>query len=34
MKNFDTYRNDDPEVCGDCGENMNDCECWHGGVRD
>jgi hypothetical protein len=34
MKNSNIIKNDDPEVCGDCGENINDCECWHGGITD
>ncbi len=24
----------DPEICIDCGENISECECWHGGIRE
>ena len=34
MRNTILQRKNTHKTCGNCGENMNDCECWHGGVRD
>ena len=33
MNNIMTIKKD-PEVCGSCGENVNDCECPNGPIRD
>lgn len=34
MKKIVLQRKSAYKTCGSCGENMNDCECWQGGVDD